>query len=91
MGQLILPSGKGWALVAFVGLLPSFVSQITFIQAVGLIGPARAGVFLNLVPIFGPLLALLVLGEPISPYHGVALALVLGGIFIAERLGARHA
>ncbi len=90
-GQFFWPSTKGWALIAFVGLLPSFVSQVTFIQAVGLIGPARAGVFLNLVPIFGPLLALVVLGEPISLYHGVALALVLGGIYIAERLGARRA
>lgn len=90
MGQFIWPSATGWALIAFVGLLPSFVSQVTFIQAVGLIGPARAGVFLNLVPIFGPLLALAVLGEPISFYHGVALALVLGGIYIAERLGARR-
>lgn len=89
-GHFFWPSAKGWALIAFVGLLPSFVSQVTFIQAVGLIGPARAGVFLNLVPVFGPLLALVVLGEPISLYHGVALALVLGGIYIAERLGARR-
>lgn len=90
MGQFIAPTPMGWALIAFVGLLPSFVSQVTFIQAVGMIGPARAGVFLNLVPIFGPLLALLVLGEPISLYHGVALAMVLGGIYIAERLGSRR-
>ncbi|MGR4870116.1 DMT family transporter [Variovorax sp. LARHSF232] len=89
-GRFFWPSAKGWVLIAFVGLLPSFVSQVTFIQAVGLIGPARAGVFLNLVPIFGPLLALVVLGEPISLYHGAALALVLGGIYIAERLGARR-
>ena len=88
-GQFQMPTAQGWALVAFVGLLPSFVSQITFIQAVGMIGPARAGVFLNLVPIFGPLLAVLVLGEPLSAYHAVALALVLGGIYIAEYLGAR--
>ena len=87
MGNFIVPTAKGVALIAFVGLLPSFVSQITFIHAIELIGPARAGVFLNLVPIFGPLLAVLVLGETLSPFHGVALALVLGGIWIAEKLG----
>ncbi|WP_345537953.1 DMT family transporter [Variovorax defluvii] len=89
MGDFFMPSAKGWALVLFVGLLPSFVSQITFIHAVGLIGPARAGVFLNLVPIFGPLLAVLVLGEALSLYHAVALALVLGGIYIAETMAPR--
>jgi len=89
MGQSYLPTAKGWLLVLFIGLLPSFISQLTFMQAVALIGPARAGMFMNLVPIFGPLLAVLVLGEPLSAYHAVALALVLGGIYIAEYLGAR--
>ncbi|MDA7415839.1 DMT family transporter [Xenophilus arseniciresistens] len=90
-GEFFMPTATGWALMLFVGLLPSFVSQITFIQAVALIGPARAGVYMNLTPIFGPLLAVLVLGEPLSLYHGVALALVLGGIWIAEHLGQRRA
>lgn len=90
-GEFFAPTPTGWLIMLFVGLLPSFVSQITFIQAVALIGPARAGVYLNLTPIFGPLLAVGVLGEPLSLYHGVALALVLGGIWIAEHLGQRRA
>ena len=90
MGDFIVPTPKGLALILFIGLLPSFISQMTFIRAVGLIGPARAGVFLNLVPIYGPLLAVLVLGEPLSPYHAAALVLVLGGIYIAETMGARQ-
>lgn len=89
MGDFLMPTTTGWLLVLFIGLLPSFISQLTFIHAVALIGPDRAGVFLNLVPIFGPLLAVMVLGEPLSAYHAVALALVLGGIYIAENLGAR--
>ena len=55
--------------------------------AIELIGPGRAGLFVNLVPVFAPLLAVLILGEPFGLYHAVALVLVLGGIFIAERLG----
>lgn len=89
LGGFFMPSAKGVLLVLFIGLLPSFVSQLTFIRAVALIGPARAGVFLNLVPIFGPLLAVLVLGEPLALYHALALALVLGGIYVAEQLGPR--
>ena len=89
MGYFIVPTTKGLLLILFIGLLPSYVSQLTFIRAVTLIGPARAGVYLNLVPIFGPLLAVLVLGEPLSAYHAVALVLVLGGIWIAEYLGTR--
>jgi drug/metabolite transporter (DMT)-like permease len=52
---------------------------------VALIGPARAGLFINLVPVFGALLAVLVLGEAFGLYQAAALALVLGGIAVAER------
>ncbi len=39
------------------------------------------------MPVFAPVLAVFLLGEPFGLYHALALALVLGGIFIAERLG----
>ncbi len=89
-GRFFWPTPLGWLILVYVGLLPSFVSQIFFIRAVELIGPARASVFLNLNPVFGPALAVGVLGEPVGTYHAVALAMVLGGIWIAERLGARR-
>lgn len=89
-GRFFMPTPKGFALALFVGLLPSFISQLTFIRSVELIGAARAGMFLNLVPIFGPLLAVLVLHESLSLFHAVALALVLGGIGVAEYLGTRR-
>lgn len=88
-GNFLAPTLTGVAVALFIGLLPSFISQLTFIRAVELIGPARAGVFLNLTPIFGPLLAVIVLGEPLAGYHAVALAMVLGGIAVAEYLGGR--
>lgn len=89
-GRFFWPTLQGWLILVYVGLLPSFVSQILFIRAVELIGPARASVFLNLNPVFGPALAVWLLSEPVGAYHAVALAMVLGGIFIAERLGARR-
>jgi drug/metabolite transporter (DMT)-like permease len=60
------------------------LAQLFFLKAVELIGPGRASVFTNLVPIFGPLLAVAALGEPFHFYHAFALALVLGGIMLAE-------
>lgn len=88
-GEFFWPPWQGWLLILYVGLLPSFVSQITFIRAVELIGPARAGVFYNLTPVFGPALAVVLLSEPLRLYHVAALAMVLGGIWVAERLGKR--
>ena len=85
LGRFQWPTPAGWVILGLVTLFPSFVAQISFIQGVALIGPSRAGVFVNLVPVFASILALLVLGEPFEPFHGLALGLVLGGIWLSER------
>ncbi len=84
-GTVQWPTPKGWLVLLYVGLLPSLVAQIFFIRGVELIGPARAGLFVNLVPVFGALLAVVLLGEPFAFYHALGLGLVLGGIWLAER------
>lgn len=85
LGKAMLPTPKGWAVLAFVGIVPSFLAQIFFMRGVELIGPGRAGIFANLVPVIGAGLAVLFLAEPFGWHHAASLALVLGGIAIAER------
>jgi drug/metabolite transporter (DMT)-like permease len=85
LGRFQWPTTTGWVILALVTLFPSFLAQIFFIQGVALIGPSRAGVFVNLVPVFASILALLILKEPFEPFHGLALCLVLGGIWLSER------
>ena len=84
-GGLVLPTAKGWAILAYIGLIPSFIAHVFFIRSVALIGPARAGLFINLVPVFGAILAVLVIGEAFGLYQAAALALVLVGIALSER------
>lgn len=85
MGRTIWPSLEGWAVVAYVTVFPSVMAQLFFIKGVGLIGPARAGVFINLVPVFAAILGVAILGEAFRWYHMGALVLVLSGIWLAER------
>jgi drug/metabolite transporter (DMT)-like permease len=56
-----------------------------------MIGANRAGLFINLVPIFGTLLSVLIVGESFEYYHLVAMVLVLGGIWLAEHSSRRLA
>jgi drug/metabolite transporter (DMT)-like permease len=84
-GKAIWPTWQGWLLILYIGLGPSLLAQLMFMRGVQLIGPTRAGIFTNIVPVMGPVLAVLILGEQFSLHHAVGLALVLGGIFIAER------
>ncbi len=84
-GTVQWPSLQGWLVVLYIALFPSCLAQIFFMRGVELIGPARAGVFINLVPIFAAILAVSILGEPFKWYHGTALTLVIGGIWLSER------
>ena len=85
LGEFLAPSLEGWVVIALVALLPSFLAQVLFIQGVAIIGPGRAGIFVNLVPVFAAMIAVAYLGEDFHLHHGLALALVLGGIWLAER------
>ena len=84
-GAAQLPDPHGWAAVAYTAILPSLFAQILFIKGVEIIGANRAGLFINLVPIFGMLLSIALIGEPLHLFHVISLVLVLGGIIIAER------
>lgn len=84
IGRTHWPTLGGLGLLIFVALGPSLTSQILYMRGIELIGPARAGLCNNLTPIFGAFFAVLLLGEDFHIYHAVALALALGGIWLAE-------
>lgn len=85
MGRTQWPTAMGWLVIGLVTLFPSFLAQIFFIQGVDRLGPGRAGVFANLVPVFASILSVLVLNEVFQLYHALALGLVLCGIGLSER------
>ncbi|MDW3203967.1 MAG: DMT family transporter [Alphaproteobacteria bacterium] len=89
LGHHQWPTPFGWLVIGLVTLFPSFIAQILFIQGVDRIGPGRAGVFVNLVPVFAAAMAVLFLQEAFHLYHAVALCLVLFGIYLSERFKAR--
>ena len=73
-GDLIWPNRTGWGLIVAIALLPSLLSQLLFMRGVELIGPGRAGLFVNLTPVLASALAVLLLGEQFHWYHAAALA-----------------
>lgn len=84
-GAISTPGSAGWLLMAFIVIVPSIISQIAFARGVEIIGANRAGLFINLVPVFGSLLAVLILGEQFNWYHGLGMLGVIGGIMLAEQ------
>ena len=85
----VMPGVKGFAIVCYIAIVPSFLSQIFFMRGVDLIGPGSAGLYANLVPIFSAIMAVLLLSEEFGLFHLAAMLLVFGGIGLFEYQGRR--
>ena len=86
-GDLLMPTPTGWLLIGAIALFPSLLGQLLFIRGVEIIGPGRAGLFMNLTPVLAATMAVLFLGERFRWFHAAALALVFAGIWLSEREG----
>ncbi len=76
---------QGWLVVLYAGIFPSLLSQGFFIQGVEKLGANTAGLYINLVPVSGALLSVLLLGDTLYTYHAIAFVLVVGGITMAQQ------
>jgi drug/metabolite transporter (DMT)-like permease len=79
-----LGSLTAWSAVAYQGLLGA-VAHIWWYRAVQVVGPSQAAIFTNLQPIVGIVLAPLLLGERIGPWHVAGTLFVLAGVALTTR------
>lgn len=73
-----------WLVIAYVAIFPSMFSQVAYARGVELVGANRAAPSHNLIPVFGTLGSVLILGESLEGYHFLAAAIIVGGIVLAE-------
>jgi drug/metabolite transporter (DMT)-like permease len=79
---LSLADWAGILYLAFFGTVLGFLWYYEGIQAVG---PSRASVFINLVPVSGVFLGWLILGEAVNFSLLAGAALVVGGVYLTNR------
>ncbi|OYQ40722.1 EamA family transporter [Rhodoferax sp. TH121] len=72
------------AALAFIAVGPAVIAYGSWGAGVSRAGPAVAGFFINLTPLFTALLSSLFLGEPPRLYHGVAFVLIVTGILLSS-------
>ncbi len=84
-GHRIVVSPASFAGIAYVAIFPSFLSYLFYNRGIELSGAARASQYLHVQPIFGAILAVLLLGEAFGPHHAVGMVLILAGILVAAR------
>jgi drug/metabolite transporter (DMT)-like permease len=72
------------ATVLYVGIFASLVAYAFWNAGVARAGASRAGVSLNLMPAFGTVLAVLLLGEPFHAFQAAGIALIVGGVTLVQ-------
>jgi drug/metabolite transporter (DMT)-like permease len=84
-GRPIVFDAESYVSIAFVCIFPSLLGYLFLNRGIELIGANRAAPFIHLVPVFGSVMAIVLLGESFELYHAVGYALVFAGITVATK------
>ena len=71
--------------ILYIALFPSIVAFFCWNRGVASIGANRAGLFVNLVPVFASILAIIWLGESLRAFHIVGMLLIFTGMILFNR------
>jgi drug/metabolite transporter (DMT)-like permease len=73
--------------ILFVALFPSIIAYFCWNRGIEEIGANKAGLFMNLTPVFATIMAIIFLGESIQTFHITGMAFIFGGMVIFNRRG----
>jgi drug/metabolite transporter (DMT)-like permease len=75
----------------YVGLAPSLLANLLYMFGIARVGPAKAGLFIHLVPLYGALMSVAFLGEKLHLYHVLGMFGILAGLACSQATGRRRA
>jgi len=76
---------QDWGNIFYLGFFGTVLGFVWFYEGINQIGPTKAGLFINFVPISGILLAFLILGEPLTISLLIGTLLVTCGVYLTNR------
>ena len=81
-----MPASPGSLMaIGYVAVCASILAYMAFNRTVELVGANTAGLTVHLIPVFGILLAVLLLGERLEAYHALGIGLIASGLWLATR------
>jgi drug/metabolite transporter (DMT)-like permease len=70
----------------YVGIAASLLANLLYMFGVARVGPARAGMFIHLVPLYGAIMSTALLGESLHVYHAFGMAAIMAGLAYSNRV-----
>ena len=80
---------SGWLALLYLIVFATALGQQAWLYGVKGVGPSRAGIFVNLIPVSALLLSALVLGEAIGLREIAGIVLILAGVWLVGRQSSR--
>ncbi|MEA1961495.1 MAG: DMT family transporter [Bacillota bacterium] len=74
-----------WISVFVLGFLGTALGFTWYYQGIDVLGSSNAGVFINFVPVFATIMAVIILHETLSWYFLLGAALVISGVTLTNR------
>ena len=90
-GLLVAPHGEILFQAIYQGVGVAILALVLYTRAIGVLGAGVASLFMPLIPVFGVLLAVPVLGEVPLPIQLAGMVAVTVGMAVAARASARSA
>jgi drug/metabolite transporter (DMT)-like permease len=75
---------SGWLAICYLALFATALGQQAWLYGVKGVGPSRAGVFVNLIPVSALALSALILKEPLGGREVLGIVLILGGVWLVN-------
>lgn len=86
LGPMTPVDSSNVGLILYAGIPASIVTTFLWMLAIRRIGASQASIFINLMPLFSAIIAMLALGERIALFHFLGGALILAGVIMAQTL-----
>jgi len=83
-------SFRSAATMVYVGVGAGLLANLIYMYGIARVGPARAGLFIHLVPLYGAVMSIVFLGEEIHPYHAVGMAAIIAGLACSQFRSSGH-
>ncbi len=71
--------------ILYVAVFPSIVAYLCWNRGIAVIGPNKTGLFINLLPIFASILAVVLLGEDFRWFHLAGMGMIFSGMLLFNR------
>jgi drug/metabolite transporter (DMT)-like permease len=84
-GRHINPTPEALAAIAYTGIFPAFLGFLFWNRGVAETDPAKAGLFIHLLPAFGIVLSMIFLDENPALFHFAGISLIFTGIWLNTR------